>query len=101
MKGEQSDLMIYTEEVHRKLAASAHIMAMRGQDMTTMYCSIPEWCRFMNTWLSQGTMGTVREFEEEGQDSDCIKMRMLAIWEAQEAVTIGVGERDFPSTFLA
>jgi hypothetical protein len=55
----------------------------------------------MNTWLSQGTIGTVRKFEEDGQDSDCIKMRMLAIWEAQEDMTSGISERDHPSTFLA
>jgi hypothetical protein len=45
--------------------------------------------------------GTVGEFEEEVQDSDYIKMRMLAIWEAQEAMTSGASERDHPSTFPA
>jgi hypothetical protein len=96
-KGAQLDLVIETEEVHRALAATADIMAMNGQDKTITSCSVPEWCGSMNTWLSYGTMGTVREFEEERQDSSCIKMRMLATWESQEGMTSGVSERDHPS----
>jgi hypothetical protein len=35
------------------------------------------------------------------EEQDYSKMRMLAIWEAQEAMTSRVGEGDHPSTFLA
>jgi hypothetical protein len=41
-----------------------------------------------------------RNFDEE-QDADFIRMRMLAIWEAQETMKRGVIERDNRSTFLA
>jgi hypothetical protein len=33
-------------------------------------------------------------------DEPFIKIRMLAIWVAQEAIVTGVAERDYPSGFL-
>jgi hypothetical protein len=46
-------------------------------------------------------VGTVREFDAGGQDSDCIKMRVLATWKAQGAMTSWVRMRDHPYIFLA
>jgi hypothetical protein len=54
----------------------------------------------MRTWRDCGIRTVVRESDEE-QDMACIKMRMLEIWEAQEAIARWVGERDNSLTFLA
>jgi hypothetical protein len=44
--------------------------------------------------------GPVRAFHDE-QDADFLRMRMIAIWEAEETMQRGVSERHYPSTFLA
>jgi hypothetical protein len=42
----------------------------------------------------------VRIFDEE-EDADIVKMRMVAIWKAQETMERGVNERSNPSVFFA
>jgi hypothetical protein len=48
-------------------------------------------------------MGTTVEFRQFNEDKEdpLIKMRVLAIWEAQEAMERGASETDNPSAFLA
>jgi hypothetical protein len=72
------------------LLTQAHVMS-----------SVPALQTFMGTWQSQGPTGQVREFDETGLDADCIKIRMLAIWEADDTMNSWVSERDHPSAFLA
>jgi hypothetical protein len=93
------DLVIETEEVHHALHGCADI-ARRMQQANVMI-SVPACQRFMETWQNQGTTGQIREFDEEGLDADCIKIRRLALWEADEAMNCLVSERDHPSSFLA
>jgi hypothetical protein len=91
--------IVETEEVHYALKGCGDIIRYRQQ--ANVMISTPAWQRFMGTWKSQGTAGQIREFDEEGLDADCIKMRMLGLWEADEAMNSGVSERDQPTTFLA
>jgi hypothetical protein len=42
----------------------------------------------------------MREVEEDGQDLDWIKMCMLVIWEADQAMRDGVANRDHSTGFL-
>jgi hypothetical protein len=60
-------------------------------------CSVPQWKRFVQTWISQGTLGEVLRFDGERDN----KMRTLAIWEAQEVTEREVTERDNPAGFFA
>jgi hypothetical protein len=54
----------------------------------------------MKTMREKGIQFFVRTFDEE-RDADCVKMRMLAIWEAQEVMERGVSGRSNPTAFLA
>jgi hypothetical protein len=45
----------------------------------------PEWRSFMRTWVGASAPGAIRRFGE-GLDEAFIRMRMLAIWEAQETM---------------
>jgi hypothetical protein len=62
-------------------------------------CDCYAWKRLIGTWESQRLDGTVREFDEE-LDAGAIKMRMLAVWEADEAMNDGAEEYDHASVFL-
>jgi hypothetical protein len=97
-KGESLDLIVERDEVHQALKSCADI-AGRGWD-PKVYCALPEWRSLMKARVRQCIQAHVREFQEEGLDSECIKMRMLAIWEADEAVRDGVSQRDHPTGFL-
>jgi hypothetical protein len=63
-------------------------------------CNLDEWRKFMRTRLRQRTEERFRKFDEE-LDEDAIKMRMLIVWEADEAMRDGVSERGRPTAFLA
>jgi hypothetical protein len=52
------------------------------------------WRSFMETWQRQGISGTVREFDKEGLDQECINMRMLALREADDAMRVWAMERE-------
>jgi hypothetical protein len=98
-KGASLDLIIETLDVHHALKAYADLIG-HGWDQK-YYCTVEEWRSLMGAWQRQCIQAQIREFEEEGQDSDCIKMRMLAIWEADQAMRDGVADRDHPTGFLA
>jgi hypothetical protein len=49
------------------------------------YTSTSQWLMMMNTMREKGIHFAVITFDEEG-DADCVKMRMVAIWEAQESM---------------
>jgi hypothetical protein len=51
-------------------------------------------------WKSKRIQGQYREFNEE-PEADFIKMRMIAVLEAEETVERGLSERDHPSTCFA
>jgi hypothetical protein len=91
--------IVETGEVHHALGGCGDIIRLKQQ--ANVVISVPSWQRFVETWQRQGTSGQVSEFDEEWLDSECIKMRMLALWEADEAMNCGVSERDHPSAFLA
>jgi hypothetical protein len=54
----------------------------------------------MNMTRTKGVQVIAREFDEK-EDADYVRMRMVAIWEAQETMEPGVIERTNPSDFLA
>jgi hypothetical protein len=61
---------------------------------------MPQWPGMMKTMREKGIQFLVRTFDKE-RDADCVKMRMVAIWEAQEEVERGVSEWSNPTAFLA
>jgi hypothetical protein len=60
----------------------------------------PQWQNMMKMMRSKWIQVWASEFDEEG-DAEFVKMRMVAIWEAQETMERGVEERSNPSLFLA
>jgi hypothetical protein len=64
------------------------------------YTTMPQWQKKKKMMKSKGIEILAREFNEEG-DAEFVKMRMVAIWEAQETMERGVDERSNPSVFLA
>jgi aspartate/tyrosine/aromatic aminotransferase len=89
---------VETEETHHALKGCADILDHRWKK--EVYITLPTWRNFMATWVRKGTQGTVRQFDEEGLDRDCIKMRMLAIWEAEEATRSGEESWNNPEVLL-
>jgi hypothetical protein len=85
-----------TEEVHNALHGQYVAYNLDIDEM----CHMAQWRRFMRTWQNSGIATVIREFDEE-QDIGCFKMRMLEIWESQEAMMNGVSARDNSLTFLA
>jgi hypothetical protein len=65
-----------------------------------LYIQSHQWHGMYNTMERKGIQGFTQKFEEE-QDTDFIRMRMIAIGEAQETMERAVNERDNPFTFLA
>jgi hypothetical protein len=63
-------------------------------------CQLDERRHFMRPWMRQHTIGEFRKLDEES-DAHAITVRMLALWEADEAMRDGVGDRDHPTDFLA
>jgi hypothetical protein len=86
------ELIVETEEVHHAIHGCKDIT--RYKQEAQVMIPVPAWERFMGTWLSQGTTRQIRQFDEEGLDVDCIRMRVLALWEADEAINCLVSERD-------
>jgi hypothetical protein len=87
-----------TEEIHPALCKSGGILT-RNVDIDGM-SNISQRRRFLGMWTEYGIETAVREFYEE-QDVACIKMRMLAIWEAQKSMTYGANDRNDSLIFLA
>jgi hypothetical protein len=91
-------LMPETPEVQDALKPTRDIV-FRNWDGKT-YCNIPQWQRLIETSMTCGSNVQVRQLDEE-IGYECAKMRMLAIWEAQEAMMNGVSQRDNgPTDFL-
>jgi hypothetical protein len=78
-KGAYLDLIVETPEVHDAIKGCADLL-LHGWGQK-VYCTVSEWINLMEVWKQKCTQTTVREFEEHGQDSDCIKMRSLAVFE--------------------
>jgi hypothetical protein len=57
---------------------------------------LDSWGRLIRTRSGRGFAVVVRQFDEEGEDAGCIKMRMPAIYEAEETMEQGVTARDSP-----
>jgi hypothetical protein len=52
-------------------------------------------------WERHCIDSTVREFQEHGQDSDCTKYRMEALWEADQAMRDAINHREHATDCLA
>jgi hypothetical protein len=64
------------------------------------HANSPQWKESLLAWKNKRIQGSYRKFVEV-LDADFIKMRMVAIWDAQETMECGVSERDDASNFLA
>jgi hypothetical protein len=93
------DLIVETLGVYDAIKGCVDLLE-HGWDQQ-YYCTVPDWRNLMGVWKRQCTQTTIREFEEHGQDRDCIKMRMLAIWEADQAMRDGISQREHPTGFFA
>jgi hypothetical protein len=93
------DLIAETLDVHHVLKACADLIG-HGCDQK-YYSTVPEWRSLMGEGQCRCIQAQVPEFEEEGQASARIKMGILAIWEADQAMRDGVANRDHPTGFPA
>jgi hypothetical protein len=55
---------------------------------------MPQWIGMMKTMMERGIQFWVKMFDEE-QDADCVKMRMLVLWEDQETMERYVSEQGY------
>jgi hypothetical protein len=92
-------LVLEPQEVLYAVKACAHIIT-QGLDKE-IYCRLDEWRKLMDAWKTRGSAMTVREFEEEGDDADCVCFRVAAIREAWKTEKDAVEEREHPTVFLA
>jgi hypothetical protein len=93
-RGASLDLIVETLAVHQALGSCADIVS-HSWDMN-LYCQHEGWQRVMTSWKDQEIQGTIREFQEEGADSENVPLPGLALREAIQAVSDGVSQRDPP-----
>jgi hypothetical protein len=65
------------------------------------YCKLDGWRRLMDMWKLRRSAMVVREFEADGDDTDCACFRGAAIREAWQAEKDAAEERECPTTFPA
>jgi hypothetical protein len=90
-------LVLETYEVREAVKACADLIT-KGLDKD-IYCKVESWRRLTDTWKTRGSAMVVREFEEDGDDSDCAGFRAAAIREAWQAEIDAVNEWTNPTTF--
>jgi hypothetical protein len=73
LKGRHVELIVETLEVRQAVIACAAIIT-GGLDME-VFCQLEEWRHLMDTWKERGSQMRVREFEEHGEDEDCVGFR--------------------------
>jgi hypothetical protein len=79
---------VETPVVYQTLGSCADIISQGWE--VDQYCQDPSWKRVMTTWKDQQIQTTVREFDEEGLDSENGPLRGLAMREAIQAVHDGM-----------
>jgi hypothetical protein len=62
--------------------------------------TMPQWQEMIKTRKNKGLVVQFREFNED-MDAPFVRMRVIALRQAQETTERGVSERDTLSTFLA
>jgi hypothetical protein len=97
-RGCHVDLVLETPELLYAARTCADIITQRLDK--TIYCQLDEWRHLMDTWKIRGSAMIVREFEEEGDDTDSVGFRAAAIREAWQAEKDAVEEREHPMVFL-
>jgi hypothetical protein len=60
----------------------------------------PQWRETLREWRHSDTRGLYLKVYDK-RDEQSVRMRSIAIWEAQETMERGAIERDDHSTFLA
>jgi hypothetical protein len=86
-------------EVHEAIKGCVDLLNHKWDPK--IYCSVSEWRNLMGICEWQYVGSRVREFDEQGQDSDCIKYGMAALWDADQAMRDSISERENPTGFLA
>jgi hypothetical protein len=74
-------------------------MERRNADPTE-YVTMPQWCELWRIWKDKGLSGMYKKAEGD-VDDNLLRMRSIAIWEAQKWMERGVSDRDNSATFLA
>jgi hypothetical protein len=64
------------------------------------YVTVVQWKSMFQRMRQKGITGQIRKFDEEA-DTGLIRMKMIALWEADQTMQHRVSERDNPCTFLA
>jgi hypothetical protein len=65
-----------------------------------VYTYMPQWQTMIKMVKSKGITMICGPFDEN-VDANFMKMRIVAIWEAQETMERGISERNNPNAFLA
>jgi hypothetical protein len=76
-KGAALDLIVETKAMYQALNSCADIVS-HGWDID-QYCQHPGWTRAMTLWKDQQIQATIREFDEQGVDSENGPLRGLAL----------------------
>jgi hypothetical protein len=63
------------------------------------YTSMPQWQKMMKQTRDKRIQVVAREFDESG-DAEFARMRMVAIWEAQDTMERRVEERSYATLFF-
>jgi hypothetical protein len=88
-------LVLETPEVMFAVKACADIITI-GLDWQ-VYCQLDGWRCLMNTWKDRRAQMTSREFEEDGDDADCLGYRAAAVLEAWKVEKDAVEEWEHPT----
>jgi hypothetical protein len=83
--------VVETREVLAGVKACADIITMHLG--TQAYCQLKSWGDLIDTWMNKGQQMRIREFQEHGEDGDCVAFRSAAIRQARKAEQYGVVEQ--------
>jgi hypothetical protein len=91
-KGAILDLIVETTAMYQALKSCADIVS-HGWEVDQC-CQHLGWRIVMTTWKDQQIQATIREYDEQGVDSENRPLRGLAMREAIQAVRDGMHTRD-------
>jgi hypothetical protein len=97
-EGSEIDMIIESEDVHEAWGECVYIKEHNLDPSTQIRDE--HWFSAYCAWIQRGYSGMFREFDEEGQNSECIEMRMQALWSAEEMTRAGIYFWEHPEEFL-
>jgi hypothetical protein len=88
------DLIVETKAMYDALRSCADVVSHEWDP--DQYCRHQGWKGVMALWKGQKINGTVRVFDEEGEDAENDPFQALALKEAIQAVTDRMHNRTLP-----